>query len=82
MKFQQLKQIVKENQKILPREIDVNFFIKSSLPSFMVFLSTNLKQYENSIEEIIRERIKDETYDNNKLELFIKLLKFFLKYAI
>ena len=82
MKFQQLKQIVIENQTILPREIDVNFFIKSSIPSFMAFLSTNLKLYENSIEEIIRERIKNETYDNNKLELFIKLLKFFLKYAI
>ena len=82
LKFQQLKTIVMNNQKIIPKEIDVDFLLKSSLPSFMAFLSTNLKQYENSIEGIIRDRLKNESFNQENLELFIKLLKLFLKYAI
>ena len=82
LKFQQLKTIVMNNQKIIPKEIDFDFLLKSSLPSFMAFLLTNLKQYENSIEGIIRDRLKNESFNQENLEKFIKLLKFFLKYAI
>jgi hypothetical protein len=81
LKFQQLKQIAKENQKMIPKEFDVQFLIKSSLPGFMAFLSTNIKPYEKDLEEIIRNKIKDENYKEETLKEFIKLMKFFLKFT-
>ena len=66
---------------MIPKEFDAQFLMRSSIPSFMAFLSTNIKPYELDLEELVRDKIKYETYDENKLKEFLKLIKFFLKFT-
>ena len=67
---------------MIPKEFDIEFLLRASLPAFMSFLSINIKPYELTLEELITEKIKNETYNETHLKTFISIIKYFLKFAI